>query len=259
MHIYENRESSFDFFKSDNAHFMPHLHKEVEVLYVLDGTFSIQYNFELYTLSKGDLFIAFPNTVHEYISIKGKSNKCLLWIFDSAILNDLARTLQKKTPQCPIIRASDIAEDIKYVAEAFNTRDDLSTGSVKSKTLLTLLMCSVMESLTLNDIGLYENPEWLMKLLVHINENFTEQITLDSISEEIGISKYHLSRTFRARIGCTIPVYINTMRVRNAIELLKSTNKSITQIAFESGFESLTTFFRQFKEITDKTPKMYRD
>ena len=91
-----------------------------------------------------------------------------------------------------------------------------------------------------------------------LESSFTESITLDDLAEHLNISKYHLSRSFPERIGCGLNAYINSLRADHAAMLLASTKISVTQVGFDSGFESSSTFFRTFKELYGTSPKQYR-
>ncbi|MFI3238668.1 MAG: AraC family transcriptional regulator [Lachnospiraceae bacterium] len=256
MHLYQTSHLNFSFNKSYNMNFIPHLHKEIEIIYVVNGAFTLLSNFQLYHLQAGDFFIAFPNTIHEYID--NNECTCLIWIFDASILPDYSSTFRKKMPLYPVLKANQVTLDIHYALDAFQNRSGLQTESTLSKTLLSLLLHDLLDGLSLQDIGVLENYEWLMKLLIYLGEHMQDELSLDMISEEIGISKYHLSRTFKARTGYSIPTYINTVRVTQAMELLKHSDQTITEIAFSCGFESMTTFFRAFKQITGKSPKQFK-
>ena len=66
------------------------------------------------------------------------------------------------------------------------------------------------------------------------------------------------SRIFNKYTGMNLPDYINGERVKAAIEMLEATDKSVTRISMETGFESLRTFNRAFRKITGESPGDYR-
>lgn len=257
MHQFENRTDKFHFRQDIIATYLPHIHREAEILYVVNGVCEVLYNFQTYTLEKGDFFIAFPNTIHGYNGEYG--GEVLLWIFDSMIFNDYISLFKQKNPVCPLIRKPQLGEDMLYVINAYENRKHLVQDSPTSRALLNLLISEAMQILELTNICEKEHYDWLTKVMIYINENFTQPLTLDSIAHIVGISKYHLSRTFKEKLGCSIPTYINRIKVDKAIELLRLTNLPITEIAFECGFESIPTFFRVFKLLMGESPKSYKN
>ena len=91
-----------------------------------------------------------------------------------------------------------------------------------------------------------------------IDESFTQEFSLEGISEKLHINKYHLLRTFKAVTGETPLQYHNRKRCERAMELLSKSNQSISFIAFETGFNSASHFSRVFSRVTGKTPLEFR-
>ena len=73
------------------------------------------------------------------------------------------------------------------------------------------------------------------------------------------VSEAHFIRSFRATFGETPHRYLQRRRVERAMFLLRETSRSITDISFDVGFESLGTFSRTFHEIVGISPRRYRD
>lgn len=96
------------------------------------------------------------------------------------------------------------------------------------------------------------------KVLIFIDSHFTEPINLDLVAESVGLSKCFLSRNFKKITNCGFCDYLNQKRVSNAIELLQNSDMSITEIALLSGFQSISSFNRIFKEITGYSPRAFR-
>lgn len=92
----------------------------------------------------------------------------------------------------------------------------------------------------------------------YIEKNYPGQITLKDISQAAGFSEYYFSRLFKEYTGQSFLSYLNTYRVKQAEKLLRSTEKSVLEIALDSGFNSLTTFNRIFKKIKGCSPSYYR-
>lgn len=93
----------------------------------------------------------------------------------------------------------------------------------------------------------------------YIEKNIEKDIDLDSISKNVGYSKFYLNRIFAELTGITIYKYLQNRRLTVAAEKLVKSNKPITQIAYEAGYDTQQSFSFAFKQIYLYPPKSYRD
>jgi len=82
-------------------------------------------------------------------------------------------------------------------------------------------------------------------------------LSLEDVSNHVGISKYHLSRLFSKQLEQGFAEYLNQVRVKKAKELLVETNLSVIEISFLVGFNSPQNFGRVFKKFAGITPKEF--
>ncbi len=101
-------------------------------------------------------------------------------------------------------------------------------------------------------------PKTIHKALIIIRESYTTPVSLAKLSVSCFISPEHLSRLFKKETGYTVTEFINTLRVSQASQLLVNTDKTVLDIAFESGFNTVEHFHRIFKKHTQMTPHRYR-
>lgn len=76
--------------------------------------------------------------------------------------------------------------------------------------------------------------------------------------KELGVSRNHLIRLFRRYEGCTPREYLERMRLREAVRLLRETEMAILQVALESGFESASAFYACFRHGAGTAPAAFR-
>ena len=93
----------------------------------------------------------------------------------------------------------------------------------------------------------------------YIEANFRRAITLAEIAKATHLSVSRLAHLFKEQIGVTIVDYITDVRIEWAKELLLTTNKSCTEICFESGYNNQSYFTRTFKENVGMTPRHFRE
>ncbi len=92
-----------------------------------------------------------------------------------------------------------------------------------------------------------------------VHSNFTRAIPLDEIAEEVNMTVPAFCRYFKKQSGKTFTKFVNEFRVVHACKLLTEEHKSITEIAFESGFNNFSHFNKLFKEKTKMSPSDYRN
>lgn len=92
----------------------------------------------------------------------------------------------------------------------------------------------------------------------YIHENLGDGITLCGVADALHINKHYLCRLFKKETGVTVNAYITSARIARAKHLLRTTDRSITYIAVETGFADLSVFTKNFKKETGVTPSTYR-
>ncbi len=104
-----------------------------------------------------------------------------------------------------------------------------------------------------------EHAEKFMSICNYIQEHCTEDLCLDDVAAIAGFSKYHFTRLFKNFTGTSFYKYLNKKRIEHAEKLLVDPELSITEVALQSGFSSLSAFIRMFKLIKDCTPTEFRN
>lgn len=99
----------------------------------------------------------------------------------------------------------------------------------------------------------------IVKAKDYINKNYSKSnLNLKSVADFVNISPSHFSTVFAQETGEKFIDYLTTIRIRKAIELLKTTNLKVTEIAFEIGYKEPHYFSQLFKKVTGKSPTSYR-
>ncbi|MFV0399758.1 MAG: helix-turn-helix domain-containing protein [Oscillospiraceae bacterium] len=252
--FYEARQGSFDLFVSNNLSFYPHIHQQAEMVLVQKGSLTIQVEGQEQSLGPGELAAIFPNTVHSYRS-DGESS-ALFAIYSPTLVGEYSRTLTAMRPSSPFISAERLHPEVRYVMnalEGWREDDRLLRG------YLILLTGRILESLELERLSRHREDSLLQQQLGYIDEHFRENITLEDVAKALGVSRYHLSRGFVRSVGCSLSVYLGALRARYAESMLLSApDASVTEVCFASGFDSLSTFYRAFRQNYGETPGSYK-
>lgn len=104
-----------------------------------------------------------------------------------------------------------------------------------------------------------EDMSRLRSVLQFIDQHYTEHITLSQCADLAGLSGSEFCRQFKRAMHCTLTGYIRQVRLqKSAAELLLHPEKSVSQIAYATGFSTTSYFISQFRAATGKTPLAYR-
>ncbi len=95
------------------------------------------------------------------------------------------------------------------------------------------------------------------KAISYIKGNLTEDLSLNEVSSFVNLSPVYFHNLFRTSVGLTLREYIETERIKKAIELLSVTDKTLTEIALDCGFSSQSYFSFVFKRRMKTTPRGY--
>lgn len=230
-------------------------HKQLEIMLVQSSQLTVTLDGVSYTLYPGDMYIAFPNILH---SIEADDAKAIVMIIDYENYPAFQDILMHNRPKQPVLRQGeahklvyDIIERMIYQThkQARYTQDVLAGYA-------NALLGELLGSLQL--LERKTDSTLLQQLLLYIQDNYTQQISLDSIGRTLGYSKYHISRTIHDLFGCNLRTLINSYRISTAQYLLVSGTATIGQIALECGFKNQSTFNRIFMTQIGITPNCYR-
>lgn len=252
---YQKHERQINAFVSYNMQYALHLHRQVEILYLLEGQLIVKHADQTDMLYAGDLFWAFPNILHSYE--RSGDTKSILIIFDPELSGDYQNTYHAMAAIHPIIKRANISPEISHcihvIAEHLH---DYSPSLLKG--YLAVLTGHLQASTVLQKTDPETSGNITEIILSYISGNFLNDISLETIARHAGISTYKVSRIFTGQLHISFTSYLNSLRIGYAQHLLTDVRLSITDIAYRSGFESQRTFNRVFKSLTSQTPKEYR-
>jgi AraC-like DNA-binding protein len=98
----------------------------------------------------------------------------------------------------------------------------------------------------------------LNEVYTYILQNFRKEIRLEEVAEIAFMSPTSFSRYFKAKTNKSYSAFVSELRIGYACKLLQEDNRPVAQICYESGFNTLSNFNKQFKELISKTPFEYR-
>lgn len=228
-----------------------HFHSQIEICIVENGSIDALVNNAKKILHKGDMAISLSYDSHRYISI-GDARYCVL-ILPNDICEKFYDILQTNNLAAPFICNSPRRESIlKYVAHAKEETNKLTLLGYAY-----LLLGIIKEEIPTAEAKDDSDSELLSRLLLYIHDNYHKDLTLSSISRAFGYHPVYISSYFKSHLDIGISRYINIIRLKHAILLMRQKKQTVTQIALECGFCSTRTFYRTFNKEFGCSPKEY--
>lgn len=258
MHpFFEDRPERFWTHLSTGLTFPLHLHLQLELFLVLDGQCDVTVRGQCRTLGPGDLAVIFPNQVHGYTALSPQ-NRAVLVLCDLSYTGGYGDTLLRCHPEDPFLPAEELHGNIPFAIGELEREQRQTEHSPAFAPLVQLVLARALPALRLERNLTSDRQELTYQISHYVGEHFREPLTLGTLAQELGLNRYHLSHLFSEKIGQSFPAYLSRIRLSCACAALAETDRPITEIAEESGFESQRTFFRVFRQQLGVTPLQYR-
>ena len=249
-----------------------HSHNYYEFYFFVEGDISMQVGKDIYPIQFGDAMLIPPNMTHRaiihnsevpyrrfvfwiskeyyehlaqisphytYVINYAQKHKQYIWHLDRIALNSLQskmlRLLEEMQSNC---FGKEL--QIKLYVEDFMLS-------------INRLVYDILEPKQLtSDASLYS------KLVEYIEEHLEEDLSLEKLSEEFYVSKYHIAHVFKDNIGLSIHQYITKKRLSKCQEAIRA-DMNVTDVYHMYGFGDYSSFYRAFKKEYGISPKEYRD
>lgn len=250
--------SSVYYFPLEPGHSPMHLHLHAEIVYVSAGRLTLHTETDSYPMAAGDACLLFPNQPHGFTSTPSSTAHTLNFTPDYCA--ELSDVLLTKTAAAPVFSLPDGGREFYAIYCAAAARQSITSmwSDTACRALTLSLACIALEHLTLTEPATLGQRS--VRLIVrYCMERYTAHVSLDEMSREIHVSKYHISHLFSSELHTSFPEYIRFLRVSRAKYLMAYyPSMSVTEVAFACGFESLRTFHRAFSALCGVTPLAYR-
>ncbi len=256
---------------TDYEAYPDHWHTPIEIIMPIENSYDVSSKKEIFTLQEGDLLLINSGVIHGMPSaVHGER---LILQVDFSLLHNVAdiESTLSTIPQALLLTpaaAPAIHERLKElmleIYKEYFSDSILISASIYSKLIEMLVLIGREYTGKRNAFDMASNKqkehtEKFMTVCNYIHDHCTEELCLDDIAAYAGFSKYHFTRLFKNFTGVSFYKYLNRKRIEHAEKLLVDPGLSITEVALQSGFSSLSAFIRMFKLIKDCTPTEFRN
>lgn len=233
-----------------------HLHYQIELAVIFRGHTRVTIDSTPYDAHGGDIFIVFPNQIHDFRTIE-KEDYILL-----KLSPDLLPELTQFTTALPhsnILRGAgedpDLLLLIRKVAQTYYGEEPMKDTILRG--YLLAFLSKLLQRIELRDVqsGDYHVVGMIMN---YCSNNYDKNLSLGMLEKELHLNKYYISHIMSNKLHISFNDYINSLRVLGACKHLIKDDRSITEISEIVGFNTLRTFNRAFQKQMGCTPSEYR-
>jgi AraC family transcriptional regulator len=231
-------------------------HDLVCVAAVTRGTFEYRTPYGRATLVPGALMLGNPGACFECGHEHGVGDRCLSFHFDPGFFEEIVASVpraRRMTFMIPRLAPSKALLPVISAAEVAG--DDLG---FEQAALRIAVAAVAAESGAGEAVRNRRHETRVTEALRRIEAKPEEPVTLRQLARDAAMSPYHFLRTFNLISGVTPYQFVLTRRLRRAALRLRQTAEPISAIAYEAGFNDLSTFNRRFRRIMGMTPRSWR-
>lgn len=252
-----------------------HHHTECELSLFKSGSGVYSLSDKKYDFKKGDVFLFGSDEPHCITDIYGDEEFDLINIhFEPRVLwsdkmlsnenfirlffdrsADFENRIDRENPYTEVIKSLIFKFESEVGSKKFNSDMMAKMYLVEIFTHLTREYGYISEKSDFSNST--QSLSCISRALKYIDENLSDDITLDSLAKEAAMNKTYFSTVFKKFNGISPWEYIVIKRVENAISLLKTTDLKKLEIAERCGFNSASNFYKTFKKVTGKSPEYY--
>lgn len=237
-----------------------HYHDHFQILYALEGEGRMNVDGREFTFSKDQIILIVPNSIH---SIAATSTLTVLVLaFSNLALGTfdkpcLLQFVQESSQyfDLDVMRASEVRQVLRKMLFEQTNYDLLCPYSLPIYLCeLLLILVRLQTDHESQDI----NEMRALQIRKYIDHNYFTNITAESISLKFEISPRYINSIYKSKFHETPLQYLQKIRINRAKEMLVETDLEIISISFEIGYETLSSFYRTFRNLVGISPHKFR-
>jgi AraC-like DNA-binding protein len=269
---YQNNSSILLHINHETDNYSTHWHTAIEMIMPVSNFYTVTIGKTTYRLLEGEILIIPPGELHELIAPEDGVRRILL--FDFSLISNLRgfsniasvlnqpRLINEATAPDILPQLQSLFDEITAEYTSKNTLREAAMYALIIQMFVLLGRKYMSTENLFPDVKVNKQKEYIEKfnlIFDYINNNFMEDISLETIADVAGFSKFHFSRLFKQFTDMSFYDYLNQRRVKEAEKYLLNPSLSITEIALRSGFSSISTFNRVFKSFKECTPTEFKN
>lgn len=236
-----------------NVDCIRHFNAPMEIILVEEGSVLVEIGKENYEVVAG--MGAFIPAFAPHSFRTPLKSRCHILMFSGDLVSYFQEFLKRNQEKTPIFHPN--AECFSLVKRYLPAREN-KADYPRAQAVLAPLCCEILEQCGFHPIKT-ARTDALSTAIDYINTHFTEPLTLESVARAVGVHPVTLSKNFAARTKANFSAYLSYLRCSYAAFLLKSSDITAAETAYNAGFGSIRSFNRSFLSIYGVAPCQYRN
>lgn len=271
QHIFPEDSSLRIWYNELNVDYPSHWHNALEIIVPIENYYDVEVDSHPYRVKPGEIIIIPPRKPHSLHAPRTGCRYVCLFDIDffsslrgySSLINMLQNCIHI-TPESHAPIYNEVYDLFSCIWDEYFQKTEFYEFSIYShlfQIMTTLSRYHLTKINLFTDSTPLKRHEYFEKLnnaIDYIDQNYAYDITLEEVAAYSGFSMFHFSRLFKEYMNCTFYDYLVGQRIKATEVLLAKNGLSITDIALQSGFSSISTFNRTFKQKKGCTPSEYR-
>ena len=259
----------------------PHVHSYYELAFVTGGRLQVQIDEETCILEENDIIIVYPNTVHgtaipeqntEPFAVQQhvvKFSPLFLYPMNPVPtdIRHLLLPLKFEGSHTVLRHGTPMHREIHRLMTVIYEEAQAKEPGYE---IALRAHISIIYTLLIRRLAILEDPkeipseaekanvDLIYQALAYVEDHYQEPLSMQQVAAECNVNYYHFSRLFQQYTNQGFRDYVTNFRINKARKMLLQTNDSITSIAIECGFETISYFIKKFQAVTGMTPKNFR-
>lgn len=242
-----------------------HWHKEIELVYMIEGQLNITINGRKTVLKKGQVSLCNSEEIHIVdVDDEERFNRFMVLMLSYNYLKSYDVPIDSiyfDISENPLAQ-SKIAEYMDNLANIVQQENDEFIDLKKNIEILKIyyILLSKCKFYKKNEyVGKTgKNFKYVKTAIEYIDSNYTDEITLTDMAQLVGLSPAYFSKYFKNVTDISFTGYLNGVRLEHAIQDMLTRNLSVTDAAFENGFPNVKSFIAMCKKVYGCTPAKYK-
>lgn len=212
-----------------------------DLTFMIKGSMTYGANGKRYVLNPNDALLLKPGTLRSRL---GGTEAVEYISFNFTLLPNASIELPEYMPKC-------ITNDIKKLVSAFpyHHLSPYRHSKEKAANMLNYILFELIDTALI-----ISSNEHVAKIINHLDEHITEKLSLQHISQKIGLTKEYTAFIFKKETGRTLTDYINERKMLIAKDLILSNTMKLNDLSNYLGYDNYTYFSRLFKRYFDTSP-----
>ncbi|MBR4162090.1 MAG: helix-turn-helix transcriptional regulator [Solobacterium sp.] len=230
-------------------------YRDFHLYYVLNGKIKVETEEAIFDLDSGEMYAVNPGELHTVSSLHGIcADFCISYSRVMQLMGYQRKLIVCNTHNISNENTKELAKTVnKWLRSHYEPSDNL----IMKESLSLQLVYQLFLNFSSNAFDHTEDTR-KSDIAAYIEANYTDDLTLEDISEEFALTPQYFSKYFKTAFGTSFLKYLNNVRLQYAMDDLVSGEGTVLKIAINNGFPNVASFNREFRQFYGMTPTEYR-